>query len=143
MKQLQWGEWQFRAHLEDHHIGIQDLKVTSGLSVTTNTTTEGASSTVVTRNPKKVTFYLNYVLGHTNQTLESLTMFWQDKVGQVWPMIWGGDRAPLLTPNWMRLDKADATLILHKGGSFAVARIDFEFTEVLADNTANNATYGF
>ena len=142
MYQLRWGEWQFRGHLEDHHIGIQDVKITNAWPTQTNSSVEGSATTETKRNPIQVSFYLNYVLGHTNQTLESLSVFWQDKLGQKWPMVWGGDRAPILTPNLMQLVKCDISPILHKGGSFAVARIDFTFQEVLADEGNNNGSYG-
>lgn len=139
---MQWGPYQFRAHLPDHHIGMRDLKITGAWPTETNSTVEGSTQTVrKTRKAIEVTFTLNYVQKHVNQPLETLALFWQDKIGQIWPMVWGGDRSPNLTPNPMQLVEAPMQIILHKGGTFAVCEIQFKFIEILDAYQKENGWY--
>ena len=131
MYQQQWGPYAFRAHLPEHHIGQMDIELSNEWMTETNSSVEGGSQTVAkTRKPRDLSFTLRYVQKHTNQSLENLALFWQDKLGQIWPMIGGGDRAPNLTPYPMQLVACPYKITKFKGGTFAVLEVNFKFTEI-------------
>lgn len=141
--QMKWGDYEFAPKPNDH-IGLIDLKITNSYASSENSTTEGnTENNAKGMEPITVTFSLMYVLGHTDQTLEDLAEFWQNEVRMGIPrkMVWGGDRAPDLTPNYMQLMSAPYSITQHGGGTIATLKIDFTFKEVKEPQTEANTNY--
>lgn len=141
---LHWGLWPFQ-NAYNHALDLINFKMTNHTASETNTEVDGDTQTNnLGREPITVSFELHYVYGYTNQELEVLAEFWQDRLNEEWPMTFGG-KAPDLIPNPMKLVKVDfPTLKQRSNGRFVQLIVELEFREVITDETepVTNLTTG-
>lgn len=151
--QIKWGQWEFKSYdiprktnYSDpvyqnyiHSVYVKDLKISSQVPQSSDTTTEGNNETKA-KGPKpiEVSFSINYIGFLTNHTIHSMVNFWNRKRGQAYPLLFGGSNPVVLTYYPMKLISIDTTPIIHGGGTWAAAQLDFKFEEVLPENVKND-----